>query len=93
MFVDGRTDLFGDEILGEWLQVINAGKDWEQIVDKWEIGWFLIEPDQPVVERLIEKGWKVFYQDEVCIVIVRNNDQTDQESWLNHIAYKSSRRS
>ncbi|GIV66556.1 MAG: hypothetical protein AB1457_03065 [Chloroflexota bacterium] len=93
VFVDGRTDLFGDEILGEWLQVINAGKDWEQIVDKWEIGWFLIEPDQPVVERLIEKGWKVFYQDEVCIVIVRNNDQTDQESWLNHIAYKSSRRS
>lgn len=71
VFVDGRTDLFGDEILTEWLRIVNADDGWEELAEKWDLGWFLIEPQLPVVQRLIENGWKEYYRDEVSVVIVR----------------------
>ncbi|GAP10713.1 hypothetical protein BECAL_01888 [Bellilinea caldifistulae] len=77
VFVDGRTDLFGDEILKDWLNILNTGEGWEEAVEKWKIGWFLIEPQQPVVEKLIKKGWRVLYEDEVSIVVAREGDQSD----------------
>ena len=76
VFVDGRTDLFGDDILIEWLKIVNANDGWEKLVEKWEIGWFLIEPQQPVVTRLIENGWKEYYRDAVSVVIVREQSST-----------------
>ena len=74
VFVDGRTDLFGDEILTEWLKIVNSDERWEESVEKWEVGWFLIEPQLPVVQRLIETGWKEYYRDEVSVVIVREQN-------------------
>lgn len=71
VFVDGRTDLFGDEILTEWLKIVNADDHWEELVEKWELNWFLIEPQLPVVQRLIENGWREYYRDEVSVVIIR----------------------
>lgn len=76
VFVDGRTDLFGDEILTEWLRIVNADDGWEELVEKWDLGWFLIEPQHPVAERLIENGWKEYYRDEVSVVIVRERNFT-----------------
>ncbi len=77
VFVDGRTDLFGDELLIEWLKIVSAQEGWEQTVEKWQIEWFLIEPHQPIVTRLLEKQWKVRYQDEVSIVLVRDDTPSD----------------
>ncbi len=76
VFVDGRTDLFGDEVLGDWLKIIRADEGWEQTIDKWKIDWFLIEPEQPIVDHLIGMGWQVLYQDEISIVINRKNTQS-----------------
>jgi hypothetical protein len=74
VFVDGRTDLFGDEILTEWLRIVNADNHWEELVEKWDLNWFLIEPQLPVVQRLIENGWREYYRDEVSVVIVREQN-------------------
>ena len=77
VFVDGRTDLFGDDILRDWLNIVDAGNGWERTVEKWNISWFLIEPQRPVADRLIEKGWQVLYRDDISVVIVREDDTPD----------------
>ena len=36
VFIDGRTDLYGDEIMGEWLEVAQCGENASEILQKWE---------------------------------------------------------
>lgn len=68
VFVDGRTDLFGDEIIGEWLTVVQADEGWQEILDRWQVGTVLVEPDRPVVSLLAKNGWTRVYEDDVAVV-------------------------
>jgi hypothetical protein len=68
VFIDGRTDLFGDEILGEWLSIIQAGKDWEKSLYKWGVTRVIIEPDRPLAKVLPYAGWTAVYQDQVAVI-------------------------
>ncbi len=71
VFVDGRTDLFGDEILGEWISVMQASDGWEKIIEKWNISRVIIEPDRPMVNAAISAGWEVRYRDKLAVILDR----------------------
>lgn len=71
VFVDGRTDLYSDEIIGQWASVVAAQPGWKDILDKWDVRLALLEPDQPVVGQLEENGWRVYYQDGVSVLLGR----------------------
>ncbi|HVP21267.1 MAG TPA: hypothetical protein VMS73_05340 [Anaerolineaceae bacterium] len=68
IFVDGRTDLFGDEILGEWITTVQAGDGWQQILAKWDVNYVMVDPSRPLVKILPENGWKLLYQDSLAII-------------------------
>ena len=68
VYVDGRTDLFGDEFLSEWLNVIQAGKGWEVSLDKWGVTRVIIEPDRPLAKVLPYAGWNEVYQDQIAVI-------------------------
>ncbi|MBI3159425.1 MAG: hypothetical protein HYZ26_07490 [Chloroflexi bacterium] len=71
VFADGRTELFGDEILGQWLTIVGAGADWEELLARWEINSVLVEPHWPLVNALREAGWRVLYEDDVSVLLGR----------------------
>jgi hypothetical protein len=71
VFVDGRTDLYGDDILGQWITVIQAGQGWQGILDKWKIRLILIEPGRPLAAALPQDGWKMLYQDDQALIFSR----------------------
>ena len=71
VFIDGRADLHGDEIIFEWLSIVRGEDGWEDSLDEWEIGFILVEPDMPLVEKLGEEGWKLVYEDDVAVVYTR----------------------
>ncbi len=75
VFVDGRTDLFGDEIIGEWLTVTQGGDDWQAVLQKWKVGLVLLEPDQPVTKLLAGEGWQLIYQDDTAVVFRKDSPQ------------------
>lgn len=62
VFVDGRTDLFGDDILTEWVTVVQAGEGWQQILNRWQVTLILLEPDRPVVMQLAAAGWNIILE-------------------------------
>jgi hypothetical protein len=63
-FVDGRTDLYGDQLLTEWLDAISA-RNWEQIFQKWNIKLAFIESVSPLAGVLrYDTRWKALYQDD-----------------------------
>jgi hypothetical protein len=71
VFVDGRTDLFGDEIIGEWITVVQGGEGWETTLEHWQVDIALLDPGRPVVPLLIETGWEVLYRDDQAILLGR----------------------
>jgi len=70
IFVDGRTDLFGDEIIGEWVEIINAEENWQKKLDLWEIDYVLIRPDRPLALAAAET-WKTLINSEELILLER----------------------
>ena len=71
VFIDGRTDLYTDELTGEWLQVIRAETGWQDTLDRWQVRLILLEPGMPVVAYLPAQGWQLLYQDDVAVVYGR----------------------
>ncbi|HUS83762.1 MAG TPA: hypothetical protein VMX56_01350 [Anaerolineales bacterium] len=68
-FVDGRTDLFDDEILEDYIVSWQGLAGWEQVFEKWDIKMALIEPWAPLRVRLESQGWVIDYEDELAVVI------------------------
>ncbi len=71
VFVDGRTDLYNDEIIDQWLQVVQVKEGWEQVFEQWEIGVILMEKDWIAARFLQQQGWCQSYQDELAVVLVK----------------------
>lgn len=75
VFVDGRTDLFGDEIIAEWLAVTTGAEGWQDVLAKWQVSLVLLEPDQPVVDLLAEEGWRELYRDDTAVLFQKDGAQ------------------
>lgn len=71
VFVDGRTDLYGDEILHEWISIVSAEDGWEEKLDKWKIDIVFIEPGMYLARELENSHWKLIYQDEQAVIYIR----------------------
>jgi hypothetical protein len=68
-FVDGRTDLFDDAILNEYLHAWRADPGWQQVFEHWGIRLALLEPDSPLAHALVCAGWNPLYSDEQAVVL------------------------
>lgn len=73
-YIDGRTDLFGNELTSEWIETIQAEPGWENTLQKWEIQYCLIEPDRPLASALEQAGTKVLYEDRVSVLFRLGTD-------------------
>ncbi|RME90766.1 MAG: hypothetical protein D6770_01750 [Anaerolineae bacterium] len=71
VFVDGRADLYGEAILDQWWDVVQAKEGGWEVLDRWNVRLVLLEPHWPIVRELPERGWEVLYQDDVSVVFGR----------------------
>jgi hypothetical protein len=71
VFVDGRTDLYDDEIIDQWLQVVTAREGWQAVLDRRQVRLVLVEPGTALAAVLPAAGWKLLYQDGVAVVYGR----------------------
>jgi hypothetical protein len=71
VFVDGRTDLYGDEIISSWVHVIDAEEKWEDIIEEWGISIILVERGQNIIKVLENSGWTKAYQDTLSVIYTR----------------------
>jgi hypothetical protein len=72
VFVDGRTDLYDDEIISQWFQVVRAEQGWQNVLEIWDVQLIFLEKEFPIVARLEEEGWHLLYSDEKAVVYGRN---------------------
>lgn len=69
-FVDGRTDLFNDEILKEYLATWRGEPEWIEVFKRWDIGVVLIENHAPLRYLLEKSDWIPIYEDDQSVILV-----------------------
>lgn len=71
VFIDGRTDLYGDEFLELWVRIVRAEPGWAQVLDRYRVNVVLLEPTWPLVRVLPLVGWREVYRDGQSVVFLR----------------------
>ena len=72
VFVDGRNDMYGDDLLNEYSAVRNADDGWDEIVDRHGVDVLLFPPDAPIVRGFAQDaGWCETVRDEVQVLLAR----------------------
>jgi hypothetical protein len=71
VFIDGRADLYGGELISQWQNVATAQADALSILNKWDVGLVFIESNTPIVELLKQNGWEIVFQDEMSVILRR----------------------
>jgi hypothetical protein len=72
VFIDGRADMYGPEILEDYMTVCRLKPGWKRVLDKYFIDWILCPVDQPLAAALGETGlWKRIHADETSAIFSR----------------------
>ncbi|MFZ3207515.1 MAG: hypothetical protein WA140_01610 [Geobacteraceae bacterium] len=73
VFFDGRSDMYGVDIMKEYFKVANVEPDWEKVLAKYQINWIMFDA-KSVLSRflLVNNGWRLIYGDKLTNIFVRN---------------------
>ncbi|MEP7357174.1 MAG: hypothetical protein ABI847_08040 [Anaerolineales bacterium] len=72
VFVDGRTDLYDDALLTEYLDVAAGRSDYASVLAKYGIKLVFVEQDSLLADRLLgDPAWRQLYRDERAVVYER----------------------
>jgi hypothetical protein len=73
VFIDGRNDMYGVEILKEYDNVRKFEPGWEEILQKYTITWIIYGSNSALSRYLIQnKGWNLIYADRVTSIFLKN---------------------
>jgi hypothetical protein len=72
-FVDGRTDLFDDDILQDYLNLYRVDEGWESSFKNWGFQSALLEPNAPILRELQRMGWRELYRDDQAVVLTSSD--------------------
>ncbi len=71
VYIDGRTDLYADGLLGEWIDTVSGEDGWQETLDDWDVRLVLLEPSWALTKVLPYEGWQLLYEDEHSVLYGR----------------------
>ena len=71
VFIDGRTEVYGDQVFDQYIRTKFLSDQWRQSLDDYGVGTVLIPRDDPLRLVLQSNGWRLAYQDPVARIYVR----------------------
>ncbi len=72
VFVDGRNDFYGPELIQDFDTVNRAHLGWDDILRKYKVDWTILPREHPLNELLaLDKGWSLTHTDEVAVIYSR----------------------
>lgn len=75
VFVDGRNDMYSQDILEDYSAIRAADDGWESLVDRYGVEAILLPPSAPVVRGFAQDaGWCEVYADGIQVLLVRECD-------------------
>ncbi len=72
VFVDGRTFLYGDRLLREYLRVRAAAPGFEDVLDEYGVNLVLVEAGScTAVALAADEDWTEVYADDIAVIFTR----------------------
>ena len=70
VFVDGRTDFYGETLLKEFEQTTALRSNWVAVLDKYDVAWTLMPSDHRLnlALALLQPQWSCIYTDSVAAI-------------------------
>lgn len=65
VFIDARTDFYGEKLLREYADVIHLSDGWEDILDRYDVVWMLIPLDGELARYFYSidtDAWNVIFR-------------------------------
>ena len=60
VFFDGRSDMYGTEIMKEYFKIANFENGWEDVLKKYRIGWIIYDANSGLSRYLLQNdGWRL----------------------------------
>lgn len=75
VFIDARTDFYGERLIREYADVIHMNDGWENILDTYDVKWMLIPRDEALAKYLYsvdDDAWHVIYEDDLAVIFRRD---------------------
>jgi hypothetical protein len=79
VFVDGRSDLYGDFLVDPYLRIAEAQPGWAEQLDRYEIETALVTRTGGLANILArDAAWRWAYSDDVAIVFERRTSRSSR---------------
>jgi hypothetical protein len=73
VFVDGRADLYGDNLLKQFETTVSLHDGWREILDRWGVNTVLLPTNCALAQALmINPDWRLAFNDSKAIILVRS---------------------
>ena len=70
---NGRSDMYGVNMLKEYLKVAGMKPGWNEVLKKYDISWIIYNANSTLSLFLMQSDdWKLIYADEVANIFVKN---------------------
>ncbi len=74
VFVDGRADLYGNDLLRQFQTVVQLRTGWRDVLDRWRVETVLVPPSCAIAQGLLlDPEWYVAFSDSKAIVLLRRH--------------------
>jgi hypothetical protein len=71
VFVDGRNDMYSEQILEDYSAIRNADDGWQQLVNRYGVQAILLPPGAPIVRgAATASGWCEAYRDATQVLLL-----------------------
>jgi hypothetical protein len=72
VYIDGRIDMYGDEFVREYMNIILGYIDWREPFDRYGVQIVIVEPKSALGTELRKASdWQQVYNDELAVVFTR----------------------
>ena len=73
VFIDGRADMYGDEMVSEHGKIMHGSAEWNEAFDRYDIDYVICSNDSPIRQLLLLKDEvKVLYEDNTHSILANN---------------------
>ena len=72
VFVDGRADLYGGDLLRQFKTAVQLRTGWQDVLDRWKVEAVLVPPSSALAQALLlDPNWQAGFSDSKAIVLLR----------------------
>jgi len=87
VFVDGRSDFYGQDFEQKYLDLMQAKYDWEQYLNRYQVDTIVLSTKTALATVIKEsRNWRPIYDDSIAIVFTAVRDRAPESEQVSTMA-------